>query len=220
MFERPKSLTELVTETLHEWIVSGKLEMGSRVSEVRLAKEMQVSRTPVREAINRLEMEGLLFVEPQRGTFVFSLSRDELFKICDVRVCLETAALSAAIEHNHEALHEALLINTQQMKKMRDEGNDGAYLRLDTQFHQLLFEHAENPFLKDTYQVISQKMAAVRNKLGGHPDHMAKSFREHKEITEKVGQKDRAGAIDILTKHIDYKEDSYWDLATSAGAIL
>lgn len=215
MFERPKSLTELVTDTLHEWIVSGRLEMGSRVSEARLAKEMQVSRTPVREAINRLEMEGLLYVEPQRGAFVFSLERDELIKICDVRVCLETAAMSAAIKHNPAKLHKALLANTQHMVEARETGDDQAYLALDTQFHQLLFDYTENPFLNDAYQVISQKMAAVRNKLGGHPDHMAKSFIEHKQIAEKVGEKDEAGAIEILANHIDRKEGSYWDLATS-----
>ena len=76
-FNRPKSLTELVTENLKERIVSGELDLGSQLSEARIAKELDVSRTPVREAINRLEMEGLLVIEPQRGSFVFNLETDE-----------------------------------------------------------------------------------------------------------------------------------------------
>ena len=84
-FDRPKSLTELVTETLREWIISGELDLGSQLSEARVAKELDVSRTPVREAINRLEMEGMLVVEPQRGTYVFNLEADELAKLCALR---------------------------------------------------------------------------------------------------------------------------------------
>lgn len=106
--ERPKSLTELVAESLRDWIVSGELELGARLSEARIAKDLDVSRTPVREAINRLEMEGLLTVEPQRGSSVFLLEPKELAKLCDARVCLETTALATAIRENPDDLYRTL----------------------------------------------------------------------------------------------------------------
>ena len=210
---RPKSLTELVTETLHELIISGELELGEHLSEARIASDLNVSRTPVREAINRLEMEGLLTVEPQRGTFVFSLEPSELAQLCDARVCLETAALTQAIQNNAEKLRAALSDCCAAMTEAREAGNDMAYLALDTDFHQHLMDCSGNRFLNDAYKAIAPKMAALRNRLGGHPEHMDKSYREHLQILDAVEARDLDRALTILRIHIDRKEGSYWKLA-------
>lgn len=214
LFNRPKSLTELVTENLRDRIVSGEFDLGEQLSEARIAKDIEVSRTPVREAINRLEMEGLLTVEPQRGSFVFSLKSDELAKLCDARVCLETAALTHAIRERPEDLATALSACVDRMGAARKLGDDVEYLALDTVFHQSFFDYSDNRFLNDAYQTIALKMAALRNRLGKHPDHMAKSFREHIELVEAVKERDTRKALEILTAHIDRKEGSYWSDAT------
>ncbi len=216
-FVRPESLTELVTRQLRTAIVSGELEMGGHLSETRIAKDLNVSRTPVREAINRLEMEGLLTVEPQRGTFVFHLGPSELVKLCDARVCLETTALTEAIANHPEQLAHSLEQCTDKMTEARSRQDDTAYLGLDTEFHQHLFDCADNRFLNDAYQAIAPKMAAIRNRLGRHPDHMAKSYREHLEILEAVRQRDTETALKVLRSHIDRKEGSYWKEATDAA---
>ncbi len=215
--DRPKSLTELVTERLRDWIIAGELELGSHLSEARIAKDLDVSRTPVREAINRLEMEGLLTVEPQRGTFVFNLEPHDLAKLCDARVCLETAALAEAMEADRAQLYDRLLACTQRMTDARDSADDSAYLALDTEFHQLLLDSSQNRFLNDAYQTIAQKMAALRNRLGRHPEHMAKSYREHLAIADAVGRNDLPEALDVLRAHIGRKEGSYWSDATAGG---
>lgn len=212
--ERPKSLTELVTESLREWIISGKLDLGEHLSEVRVATELGVSRTPVREAMNRLEMEGLLKVEPQRGTFVFCLAPEEIAMLCDARVCLETTALRAAISNNPKLLQKKLDDCVSEMALARKNEDVSAYLALDTRFHQHFFDCSGNRFLDDAYQAIAQKMASLRNRLGRHPDHMAKSYREHIELAEAVGKNDTDRALAILRMHIDRKEGSYWNVAT------
>ncbi|MEO1104954.1 MAG: GntR family transcriptional regulator [Pseudomonadota bacterium] len=212
---RPKSLTELVTAEVRRWIVEGELDLGAPLSEARVAKALEVSRTPVREAINRLEIEGLLKTEPQRGTFVFNLAADELAKICDVRVCLETAALRAVMNANPKPLAAAFKRHCKVMVRARDTGDDAAYLREDTAFHQSLIDCADNRFLADAYHTIAAKMAALRNRLGGHPDHMAKSHGEHLEILAAVSANDLAAAVETLTHHIDRKEGSYWTLASA-----
>ncbi len=214
--ERPKSLTELVTETMRDWIISGRLELGSRLSEARLAKQLNVSRTPVREAVNRLEIEGLLCVEPQRGSFVFELQPDELAKLCDARVCLETAALRSALAHEPKGLSDKLHDIVERMRDARKRKDDSEYLALDTEFHQSILEFSGNVFLNDAYQAIAQKMAAIRNRLGRHPDHMAKSFDEHVGLLAAVDKGETEESVGILIKHIDRKEGSYWDLATQA----
>lgn len=216
-FARPKSLTELVSETLREWIISGDLELGSQLSEARIAAQLEVSRTPVREAVNRLEMEGLLVVEPQRGSFVFSLEPKELVKLCDARLCLESAALTAAIASNADRLAQRLSACVDAMTRAREADDVAQYLRLDTEFHQILLDESDNRFLKDAYQTIAQKMSALRNRLGRHPDHMAKSYREHIEMCDAVAARDTETALTILRNHIGQNEGSYWKMATSKG---
>jgi len=215
-FDRPKSLTELVTENIKERIVTGEFELGSQLSESKIAKNLNVSRTPVREAMNRLEMDGLLVVEPQRGSFVFNLSPGELAKLCDARVCLETSALSASVKHHRKDFHEALERCTGCMASAREADDVVGYLGQDTLFHQYFFDYADNRFLEDAYQTIALKMASVRNRLGRHPDHMAKSFREHMQITKAVKESDLPAALNILRTHIDRKEGSYWSVVTTA----
>lgn len=216
-FSRPKSLTELVAEHLRAAIVGGDLDLGSHLSEARIAKDLNVSRTPVREAINRLEMEGLLTIEPQRGTFVFSLEQDELAKLCDARVCLESAALSAAIDLRPDELAASLADCTDSMTRAREAGEDSAYLALDAEFHQAFFDAADNRFLTEAYQVIAPKMSALRNRLGRHPDHMAKSYAEHLAILAAVQKRDAGTALKILSMHIDRKEGSYWQIASGTA---
>lgn len=216
-FNRPKSLTELVAENLKKRIVSGDLELGSQLSEARIAKELDVSRTPVREAVNRLEMEGLLIVEPQRGSFVFNLDSEELAKLCDVRVALETKALAVAIEEHAGKLHELLTECTDRMTSARAAEDVNTYLAEDTNFHQLLFDCADNKFLNDAYQTIASKMAAIRNRLGRHPAHMSKSYREHLQLVDIVKDRDTKTALSILRLHIDRKEESYWSEATQTN---
>jgi len=209
--ERPRSLTELVFEAVKSDIVNGDMQMGDALSEAGIARRLEVSRTPVREAFARLELEGLVKTEPQRGTFVFTMQEDKLRDICDTRVCLETAALRAAFAKNLSGLVRDLRDIAERMTAAREAGDDKTYLRLDTQFHQALFDNSGNPFLDDAYQTIASKMAALRNRLGAHPDHMAKSYAEHRQIVELLEAARIDEAIGVLVAHIGRKEGSYWN---------
>lgn len=211
---RPKSLTELVTQRLRQLIVSGELRLGEQLSEVRIATELKVSRTPVREAFNRLEIEGLLSVMPQSGTFVFSLEPDELAQLCDARVTLETAALEAAFLTNKQELHRALSVCVADMEKALAANDITAYLLLDTAFHQYFFDCCQNKFLNDAYQAFAQKMAAIRCRIGGLPDHIEKSFKEHRALAGAVQSGTLEETREILLNHIDRREGSYWSSAT------
>ncbi|MEM8760328.1 MAG: GntR family transcriptional regulator [Pseudomonadota bacterium] len=150
--------------------------------------------------------------EPQRGTFVFTLTAKELADICDVRVCLEVAALRASMARAPETLVGALAATVEAMTSKRRANDDQAYLHLDTQFHQCLFDHADNRFLDEAYHTIASKMAALRNRLGMHPDHMKKSYEEHKAILRSLRKRDLERAEAILISHIGRKEGSYWNL--------
>ena len=149
----------------------------------------------------------------------FSLTADELKDICDVRVCLEVPALKSSFRKNPQALKDTLEDIVDLMKKMRNRGKDAEYLDLDTRFHQALFDCSGNRFLNDAFQTISHKMAALRNRLGSHPDHMDKSFSEHVEILSRIKDDALDEAVDILINHIGRKDGSYWKLATESNSM-
>lgn len=211
-FERPRSLTELVTEHLRHEIVSGALDFGAALSEATIADRLDVSRTPVREAFQRLEIEGLVRSEPQRGTFVFSTSKAELKSLCDVRNVLETGAIHLSVKHDRPGLVKRLTAVIHRMKKERASDNVAAYLHLDTEYHQALIDGAANIYLDQSYQTIAPRMAALRNRLPAHPDLIEKSFREHCEIRDLIDYGDIDGALEVLGLHIGRKEGSYWNL--------
>jgi len=214
-FQRPKSLTDHVTDEIRRWIVTGKLAFGEKLSEGKIAQALDVSRTPVREAINRLETEKLLIVEPQRGSFVFSVEKSDLAKLCDARICMEAYSLEAGIAENPDRLHDELSACIHEMTSAREAGDDSHYLDLDARFHWLIVRSANNPFMSDAYQTMAPRMAALRHRLGQHPDHMIKSFRVHQALCEAVGKRDLKAALMILASHIDRKEGNYWSKLAS-----
>jgi DNA-binding GntR family transcriptional regulator len=210
--ERPRSLAEVVTDRLREDIVRGRYDLGAALRETTLAHDLGVSRTPIREALMRLAMEGLVVVGSPRGASVFRPSRKELEDICDLRVSLESSALTFAVQGDRQGITRTLKGIVDQMAERREQNDTAGYLDLDTRFHAAFFEHCENSYLSDAYQIIAAKMAALRNRLGDQPDHMAKSFAEHKLIVTAVAAGQIEKALEILEGHIGRKEGSYWKL--------
>lgn len=210
--ERTKSLTERALDMIRKEIVEGRYEFGAALSEIALAEDLGISRTPVREALARLQQEGLVIVRPQRGTFVFQLTEDEFVDICDCRTVLETAAFRLSVARSRRALSDSLARICEDMATARKSENTPAYLRLDSAFHEGLFQHCDNRYLGESYRLISGRMAALRTRLGTDPAHMSKSFREHQAIAEAAEKGDVEAGIALLEGHIGRKEGSYWKL--------
>jgi DNA-binding GntR family transcriptional regulator len=207
--EIPQSLTDVAVERIRAAIVDGTLGLGQQISESALAASFGISKTPVREALMRLQTEGLVTIQPRRGSFVFTLGKDELAAICDCRTVLETAALRMAVERHGPALAKALSTITEQMEQVWD-CDAAAYRRLDTAFHQCFFDHCNNQYLVEAYQLIAGKMAALRTRLSSSPDHVRKSYDEHLRIAQLVQDGDVDMAISILEGHIGQRQGSYW----------
>lgn len=208
--ERPKSLTELVAEELRRQIIEGDMELGESLSESRIATELNVSRTPVREALHRLDIEGLVTTEPQRGTYVFTIDQKQLTNICTVRVTLEMSALHLALQHDPGRLANAWEDVTRQMSAARAAIDDRTYLRLDTTFHQAIFDHTDNPFLNEAYHTIASKMAALRHRLKSDADQLEKSYQQHLQMVEAIKVGNGVKVESILEVHIGDSEGSYW----------
>lgn len=210
--ERPKSLAEVVTARLRREIVEGEFDLGQALSESKIAARYGVSRTPVREAFACLGLEGLVRTEPQQGTFVFTVDRAQFAQISEARSILETAALRLAVERDRDELIRQWQGFVDGMTAALRERDARSYSRIDGEFHQTLFRLAANPFLTAAGQAFAAKMAAVRNRLGASPEHMAKSYDQHVELLALIERSDVEAALDLLERHIRHKGESFWSV--------
>lgn len=206
---RPKSLRELALEHLRSQIVDGTLKMGRALSERSISDDLGVSKSPVREALAQLRDEGLVTIEPQKGARVFTLSKHEVEQICDFRQAIETAAFEIALARNPNSLAEDMKKIVQDMAEARQKGDEATYLKLDTAFHQLIFQHCENKYLSASYSRYVGKIAALRTHLSALPQHTQLSFEEHVQLAEAVEKGDMTNIRRLLAEHIDRTRQAY-----------
>jgi DNA-binding GntR family transcriptional regulator len=108
--QRPRSLTAMAKQEIREAIIDGRMAFGKQLSESALASNLGISKTPVREALLQLKLEGLVDIAPQWGTFVFSLTEEQVREMCRFREVIETAALGPAMECDCTELARRLTI--------------------------------------------------------------------------------------------------------------
>jgi DNA-binding GntR family transcriptional regulator len=224
--ERARSLAQIAVSRLREAIVNGDLPLGASLSERTLAERLAISKTPVREALAQLRLEGLIRISPQRGAFVFTLSAQEVVEICEVRQSLEASAMRYALERHPDRLVCDLSRVVEAMTAARARGDVRAYLAADTDYHQCFFRHCGNGYMADAYGMFVGKIAALRTHLAGKPQHTEKSFAEHKRMLALLQEGKLAEALATLDTHIGRTKTTYAaeieDIAAAdrAGGVL
>lgn len=208
-FKRPKSLTEVVTHHVRTLIVHGDIPLGAAISERTIAAELNVSKTPVREALAQLSIEGLVTIKPQSGVKVFTLSAREVREICAFRQVLETAALTLAIQEDPQGLADALQNVVEQMDQAQSEADHRRYLELDNDFHQCFFDFCGNSYLTNSYVRYAAKIAALRTHLASKPRHTTLSYQEHGEIVTAIREGQRGAVLTILERHLGRTHETY-----------
>src|SRR5581483_11326016 len=131
---RPHSLADQAADEIRRRIVSGEFELGQALSETAIAAVLGVSKTPVREALLRLKTEGLVDIQPQRGTFVFRISAVEVRKLSEFRQVLEVAALRLAMRRDAAALGRVLERIVRDMRAAIASGDAARYREQDGHF--------------------------------------------------------------------------------------
>ena len=207
--ERPKSLTDLAEERIRAAIVEGRHALGEQLSEAALAAELGISKTPVREALLRLRGDGLIDIQPQRGTFVFSLSPREVEEICLFREWVEVAALGSAMASDREALVADLEANVARMAQAHDAGDWRTIPVLDQAFHRVVIEHCANPYLKQAYELVATKIAALRARLPEENDRVGHCQENHAAIVRLIRDAAPHEAQQALALHIRDTLESY-----------
>ncbi len=195
------SLADRVFEQLEGEILSGRYETGTVLTELALSQALGVSRTPVREAVRRLEQEGLL-VESGKGVRVVGVSKKDLEDIYEIRARIEGLAARRA----------AAYMQTAQLQKLQEvldlqafytEKNDAAHIRnMDSAFHEAIYENCGSPVLRDMLSSLHRRVQRYRKESVTDAARAKCAAAEHRAILEAIASHDGALADRLSVQHI------------------
>ena len=200
--DRPKSLVQIAQDAIRRGIIQKELKLGQPLKEAALARPLQISNTPVREALSLLKAEGLVVSVPHKGYRVFTLNQEELVAFCELRFTLEAQALRYGIERNPKELVQKLHGILLKMQKNQDESMREEYLNLDTLFHISFFKACQNDFLLGHYQKINSMIETMRHYISISNEATQKSLENHEAIVNEIDQGRIPKAIELLEDHI------------------
>lgn len=207
---KPVSLADQVFERLEAEILGGKYQRGEIVTELQLCAELGVSRTPVREALRRLEAEHLIEDSP-RGTMVLGVVRKDFEDMCAIRLRIEGLAVRGFIENltedNLRALREAVELQEFYLNK-----SDPDHIRAqDTRFHELIYQRCGSAILCDTLSPLHKKVQKFRRISIEQPERAQRSVREHREIYNAIAARDADLAEKLMNEHVGHAMSAIMD---------
>lgn len=204
MQEPRTGIQSRVTDRLRAMIADGTLESGAALSEVALADEFEVSRTPVREALKQLQTEGLVTIRPRVGTFVTRPSRREINELFQLKELLEGAAARLLAQRGDVREVAALRDNVKRADLAVEAGDVEGYAALVDEFHDLIMVGADNSKLAQHYRIMMNQLAysrRVQTSLSA-PGRMIDSDAEHHRVLELIIAKDAATAERVMREHV------------------
>ena len=188
---------------LREQILSGEIGPRERLIEAKIAKEIGTSRTPVREALHTLEMEGLLESIPRVGYKVNTISDSEVDEICEIRTAIETIAVRWAMKKAHEKLVKDLKKNISMTEQRVSQGQVKAYVDLDGQFHEIIAGLSGSNRLLELAQTLRRHMVRYRIQSIYARDNVLRGINGHKAILKAIETGDVDLAAGAIRKHLE-----------------
>ena len=188
------SLRGQVFQEIREDILKGKFKENEEFREATLGKELGVSRTPVREALRQLELEGLVHIIPNKGAYVTGITEKDVHDIYMTRSMLEGLCARWAAEHISEEqiqeMEEVLLLTEYHL----DRGNAEQLAELDGKFHEVLYDASQSRILRHILSDFHKYVQVARKRSVKKEDRAKKSLEEHREILNalRTGDADRA----------------------------
>lgn len=198
------SIQQDVASRIRDKIVKGEFPSGASLSEVSIAEELGVSRTPVREALKQLQAEGLLVIRPKVGTFVATPRRVDVIELFQLKEILEGAAAGLLAQRGEVPELRQLRVNVQQSQAAVRAGDVEAYAALVEQFHTLIVSGANNGKLAHQYKLVMNQLAYPRlvQTSVSLPGRLERSDQEHQRALEVITAKDGATAERIMRDHV------------------
>lgn len=207
-------LRDVVFNTLRQAILRGELKPGERLMEIQLANKLGVSRTPIREAIRKLELEGLVLMIPRRGAEVAEITEQNLRDVLEVREALEELSVKLACEHATQAQIEEM----KQAAKVFEESLSGddvtRIAEADVAFHDAINMATDNQKLIQILNNLREQMYRYRMEYLKDRQSHSVLVREHEEILNALCARDAEKALDVTITHIERQRDHILNLLT------
>ncbi len=200
--QRSNSLHSRVYNRIRNDILNGVYEPGESLVELKLSEELGVSRTPVREALRQLELEGLVQSVPNKGATVRGVTEQDIQDIYTIRMLIEGLAARWAAEK----------ITTEELEELKEavdleefyttKSNYGNLLRFDTRFHDIIFKASKSKPLMYTLSTFHRYVQKARRVSMSSPERAAEVLQEHKAILQAIIDRDADRAEKLMTEHV------------------
>lgn len=196
-------IREIIYEHLRQAIINGEIKPGERLVERDIATKFSASRTPVREALRKLETEGLIEYLARKGVVVRGFNVGEIEEIYSIRKVLEKLAIRSAIKKINDSQIENLKLIVEELERLENgEAARRTYLGLHA-FDDLILDAAEMPILKSFLHTLQASLQRFRKiNLSSHP-RRKDAVKEHKEILQAIISRDIDLAEQLVSKHVD-----------------
>lgn len=196
-------LRDVVFNTLRQAILRGELKPGERLMEIQLANKLGVSRTPIREAIRKLELEGLVLMIPRKGAEVADITEKSLRDVLEVRKALEELSVQLACEKITPEEIGELEKAAEEFKRILKSDDITEVAEADVRFHDVIYMATDNQKLISLLNKLREQMYRYRVEYLKNPEVHEKLIREHEEIIEHIKNREKEAASEIVCKHID-----------------
>lgn len=204
-------LRDVVFNTLRQGILTGELKPGERLTEIHLANRLGVSRTPIREAIRMLELDGLVTMMPRRGAEVARISTQDLRDVLEVRKVLESLATKLASERIDEESSEKLKIAAMKFIDATKTGDVTRIAKADVEFHDVILQASGNRRLVQMVNNLAERIYRYRLEYIKDKKHHEQLIVEHALIMKYVLCNDAQKASEAAETHIDNQEKNILD---------
>ncbi len=207
-----RPLGEVVYETLREAIIRQILKPGERLMEQELAEEMGVSRTPVREALRKLELEGYVVMIPRKGAYVAGLSIKDINNVFEIRSALETLAAELAASRATQEEIEEMERNLVMEAAHFETGDLLKTIEVDTRFHELIYHASKNNRLQNMLKDLRDQVQRFRTTTLAAPGRMKFALDEHRRIVEAIAAGNVQEAKLAIREHIENAESALLEI--------
>ena len=201
-------LRDVVFNTLRQAILTGELKPGERLMEIHLANRLGVSRTPIREAIRKLELEGLVIMIPRRGAEVAKITEKSMQDVLEVRRALDALSVELACERISDEELSQLKNACDEFEKATHTKDPKQIAQADVALHDIIVKATGNERLVQLVSNLSEQMYRYRFEYIKDASKHQRLIEEHRIIFESIKNKDKATASETSKLHIDNQEAS------------
>ncbi|MEG7335373.1 GntR family transcriptional regulator [Bacillus sp. 0102A] len=184
----------IALEQIQKWIVEGILAPGEKINDDELAKALGVSRTPVREALQLLAVQGFVEMSPGRETRISQIEKNDVFKVYPPMAALQSTAAELAIENIQSSHLEEMAAINQQMKMAIDRNEIYEALGLDKAFHDVMIDAANNEYIRNFTSVLHMHILRLEYLFFKSPQN---SIEEHEQMIQACKEKNRKKAAEL-----------------------